>query len=367
MCVPTTFSLCTGRTCRRRAARRLRAWPRRSRAPGTPRSRRATRAASEMFASRKVRCHSTASTCPLVQGIGKHTSNMGRLALVPCCGREWYLSTVISFLRYAIRPAPTDAELAKFGAGLRSASAVPPREDPVRKSVSPWRGDVRALLVRTSTVDGVDRPSASTVPASRRSRDAVASMASRGHDTVARSPRNDTGSMSAQVKVKKERLTGKAAAAGSIAATAGMGKGTQLALRAKGYAELARRRKGWNFFAKTGVNWAELKKRLTEKGMTSDDESTGLLKDLRAVYDRRRLPKNMTYGGSQKHRFPRPGEPVLQARFCAKSSQDLVEWYRETPRMLPQARRRRVVSDDDPPALGARRLGLFLSRPQSEL
>jgi len=43
-------------------------------------------------------CHSTASTCPLVQGIGKHTSNMGRLALVPCCGREWYLSTVISFL-----------------------------------------------------------------------------------------------------------------------------------------------------------------------------------------------------------------------------------------------------------------------------
>merc|ERR1719316_2558059 len=60
-------------------------------------------------------CHSTASTCPLVQGIGKHTSNMGRLALVPCCGREWYLSTVVSFLRYAIRPAPTDDELAKFG------------------------------------------------------------------------------------------------------------------------------------------------------------------------------------------------------------------------------------------------------------
>ena len=60
-------------------------------------------------------CHSTASTCPLVQGIGKHTSNMGRLALVPCCGREWYLSTVISFLRYAIRPAPTNEELARFG------------------------------------------------------------------------------------------------------------------------------------------------------------------------------------------------------------------------------------------------------------
>ena len=64
------------------------------------------------------------------------------------------------------------------------------------------------------------------------------------------------------------------------------------------------------FFARTGVNWAELKKRLTEKHMApNDDESTGLLKDLRAVYDSVALPKNMTYGGSQKHRFPRPGEP----------------------------------------------------------
>ena len=73
------------------------------------------------------------------------------------------------------------------------------------------------------------------------------------------------------------------------------------------------------------MNWAELKKRLTEKRMTPDDESTGLLAELRAVYDRVALPKNMTYGGSQKHRFPRPGEPSLQARFCAKSSRDLVE------------------------------------------
>ena len=51
-------------------------------------------------------CHSTASTCPLVQGIGKHTSNMGRLALVPCCGREWYLSTVISFLSVCHKTGP---------------------------------------------------------------------------------------------------------------------------------------------------------------------------------------------------------------------------------------------------------------------
>ena len=66
-------------------------------------------------------CHSTASTCPLVQGIGKHTSNMGRLALVPCCGREWYLSTVISF---AVRDT-TGADGRRTGqvrVGLRSES-----------------------------------------------------------------------------------------------------------------------------------------------------------------------------------------------------------------------------------------------------
>ena len=66
--------------------------------------------------------------------------------------------------------------------------------------------------------------------------------------------------MSAQVKVKKERLTGKAAAPlGALAATAGMGKGTQLALRAKGYASWPVEKRV-EFFAKTGVNWAELKK-----------------------------------------------------------------------------------------------------------
>ncbi len=178
------------------------------------------------------------------------------------------------------------------------------------------------------------------------------------------------GSPHTQVKVKKERLTGKAAAPmGALAATAGMGKGTQLALRAKGYASwpvakrveffvrgprptvpstprvagvaVARRRidgaggarhreasSSRRPFpqAKTGVNWAELKKRLIEKHFVeTDDESTGLLKELREVYDRVALPKNMTYGGSQKHRFPRPGEPSLQARYCAKSSRDLVE------------------------------------------
>ena len=54
-----------------------------------------------------------------------------------------------------------------------------------------------------------------------------------------------------QVKVKKERLTGKAAA-GSIAATAGMGKGTQLAFESQGLRELARREKGGIFCQNRG-------------------------------------------------------------------------------------------------------------------
>ena len=61
--------------------------------------------------------------------------------------------------------------------------------------------------------------------------------------------------MSAQVKVKKERITGKAAAPlGALAATAGMGKGTQLALRAKGYASWPVEKRV-EFFARTGVSY----------------------------------------------------------------------------------------------------------------
>ncbi|KAJ1454547.1 hypothetical protein M885DRAFT_521831 [Pelagophyceae sp. CCMP2097] len=61
-------------------------------------------------------CFATASTCPLVQGIGKHTSNMDRLPMVPCCGTDWYRATVSAFMRYALRAVPDAAELATFGA-----------------------------------------------------------------------------------------------------------------------------------------------------------------------------------------------------------------------------------------------------------
>jgi len=203
-------------------------------------------------------CHSTASTCPLVQGIGKHTSNMGRMALVPCCGREWYLSTVVSFLRYAMRPAPTEKDLAKFGLAYHPTKPFHP------------------VKIKDAT--------------------------------------------------ERHKAVKMATKSGTLAATAGMGRGSQLALRARGYAiwPVAKR---VEFFAKTGVSWAELKKRMVEKKMTegAEDDTVGVLRDLKTVYDRVALPKNMTYGGSQKHRFPRPGEPSLRARFCAKSTQDLVE------------------------------------------
>lgn len=113
-------------------------------------------------------CHSTASTCPLVQGIGKHTSNMGRMALVPCCGREWYLSTVVSFLRYAMRPAPTETELAKFGLAYHPTKPFHP----------------------VKIKDATERHKAVKTPTK----------------------------------------------SGALAATAGMGRGSQLALRARGYA-----------------------------------------------------------------------------------------------------------------------------------
>lgn len=98
-------------------------------------------------------CHSTASTCPFVQGIGKHTSNMGRLDVVPCCGREWYLSTVTSFLRYALRPAPTDKEIAKFGLVCASSAPRP-----------------RRRVLRARRVAGTTRTSSSSRSARARSR-----------------------------------------------------------------------------------------------------------------------------------------------------------------------------------------------------
>ncbi|KAH8055999.1 acid phosphatase [Aureococcus anophagefferens] len=156
-------------------------------------------------------CHSTASTCPFVQGIGKHTSNMGRLPLVPCCGREWYLSTVSSFLRYALRPAPTPTEIAKYG--LVYHADIP--FEPVNKR----------------------RP-------------------------------------------EKKRV---------------------------------------EFFAKTGVAWDELKRRLVEKKIVKggDDQSPGSdLFRLREIAEAVAPPANMTYGRGD-NRFPRPGEQNKQARHCA--------------------------------------------------
>ena len=48
-------------------------------------------------------CEATATTCPLVLGIGRHETAMSRLVDVPCCAREWYLATVASFMRYSLK------------------------------------------------------------------------------------------------------------------------------------------------------------------------------------------------------------------------------------------------------------------------
>mmetsp|Transcript_9661 Transcript_9661/g.29300 ORF Transcript_9661/g.29300 Transcript_9661/m.29300 type:complete len:258 (-) Transcript_9661:2603-3376(-) len=64
-------------------------------------------------------CMATATTCPLVLGIGRHETSMSRLVDIPCCAQEWYSGTVASFLMYALKPSnpdhPTDAELAAAG------------------------------------------------------------------------------------------------------------------------------------------------------------------------------------------------------------------------------------------------------------
>ena len=65
-------------------------------------------------------CEATATTCPLVLGIGRHETAMSRLVDVPCCAREWYLATVASFMRYTLKlskpPGPhTNETLRKLG------------------------------------------------------------------------------------------------------------------------------------------------------------------------------------------------------------------------------------------------------------
>ena len=193
-------------------------------------------------------CHSTASTCPFVQGIGKHTSNMGRLPLVPCCGREWYLSTVSSFLRYALRPAPTATEIAKYG--LVYHADIP--FEPVNKR--------RPEKVYT----------------------------------------------------------------GGLATTAGDGRSSQLAMRARAYRTWPMEKRV-EFFAKTGVAWDELKRRLVEKKIVAgkDDTLPGTdLFRLREIAEAVAPPANMTYGRGD-NRFPRPGEQNKQARHCASNAEAL--------------------------------------------
>ena len=111
----TTFLSCTGRTCRKRAARRLPAWPRNKlRAePGHRFEQPVLRA--RCLCRGRARAIPPPPPVPLVQGIGKHTSNMGRLALVPCCGREWYLH------RYLVPPTRGNSNVSRrWRSGARS-------------------------------------------------------------------------------------------------------------------------------------------------------------------------------------------------------------------------------------------------------
>jgi hypothetical protein len=49
-------------------------------------------------------CHASASSCPLVTGIGRHSSNMDRMLGVPCCGSGWSMvSSLTGFMAYAIK------------------------------------------------------------------------------------------------------------------------------------------------------------------------------------------------------------------------------------------------------------------------
>ena len=75
-------------------------------------------------------CEATATTCPLVLGIGRHETAMSRLIDIPCCAREWYLATVNAFMRYALKlsrlPGPhTEAQLRKVGIVPQGALSQP--------------------------------------------------------------------------------------------------------------------------------------------------------------------------------------------------------------------------------------------------
>ncbi|KAJ8602270.1 hypothetical protein CTAYLR_003669 [Chrysophaeum taylorii] len=63
----------------------------------------------------EISCFASSSTCPFVQGIGRHTSSMTQLVDMACCSREWYDRTGVSFYRSAFRPAPSDSDLELAG------------------------------------------------------------------------------------------------------------------------------------------------------------------------------------------------------------------------------------------------------------
>lgn len=63
----------------------------------------------------EVSCFASTSTCPLVQGIGRHTTSMMMLADMACCSSEWFERTRISFYRSAWRPPPSEEDLERTG------------------------------------------------------------------------------------------------------------------------------------------------------------------------------------------------------------------------------------------------------------
>lgn len=63
----------------------------------------------------EISCFASTSTCPLVQGIGRHSSSMLFLADMACCSWEWFQRTRVSFYRSAWRAPPGDADLGSVG------------------------------------------------------------------------------------------------------------------------------------------------------------------------------------------------------------------------------------------------------------
>ena len=115
-------------------------------------------------------CEATATTCPLVLGIGRHETAMSRLVDVPCCAREWYLATVASFMRYSLKlskpPGPhTNDTLRKLrSTSTRTASSVRDFRALVYVVTRPWNRSWqnqtcagRSTFPRSTTSAGASR------------------------------------------------------------------------------------------------------------------------------------------------------------------------------------------------------------------